>query len=74
VLRGSDSLCQKAAKLVENGRLRVGFVGDRPADPLSFDDARLAQAAKLTLHGTLSGASAPYDFPQVKRFVGFNEQ
>jgi hypothetical protein len=74
VLGGADGLCQKAAKFIEDGRLSVGFVGDCPADPLSFDDAGLAQAAKLTLHGTLSGASSPYDFPQVKRLVGFNEQ
>ena len=74
MLDGADGLSQKAAKLIKNVRLRVGFVGDRPADPLSFDDARLAQAAKLTLHGTLSGSSTPYDFPQVERLVGFNEQ
>ena len=74
MLGGADGLCQKAAKFIEDGRLSVGFVGDCPADPLSFDDAGLAQAAKLTLHGTLSGASSPYDLPQIKRRVGFNEQ
>lgn len=73
MLGGADGLCQKAAKFIEDGRLSVGLIGDCPADPLSFDDAGIAQAAKLTLHGTLSGASSSDNFPQIKRLVGFNE-